>query len=373
MSEASVVLYGASGYTGKHVAWKLAEKGIPFVAAGRNKERLAKQLGEMPELAEAEYEIVAVDHDEAALTTLFEGKEVVHNLVGPFMQLGEPVVRAALNAGVHYLDTTGEQDWMLHVREVYGPQFERKGRVLSPACASMWTSGMMVAELVLEREGIDSVDIVYTLHGVPSVSSTLSFMRMCCQPQHHLSGNELVAWPPATGVSVSVPGIHEVLTAVPWSGGGESVWFQHDPRVRNCSTLVAFRNQMLMGMVVAKMTEFDESYAHLPAAEQEAVTNAWAMEIAPQGEPPREDFDVHRVLFTCHGRGTLDAHSVAVWGATGYVMAGIIGATTIEALLLGRQQVGGGFSPATTVVGARHLLNAMIAAGICGQPKELIV
>ena len=163
MSEASVVLYGASGYTGKHVAWKLAEKGIPFIAAGRNKERLAKQLGEMPELAEADYEVVAVDHDEAALTTLFEGKKVVHNLVGPYMQLGEPVVRAALNAGVHYLDATGEQDWMLHVRELYGPQLRAEGAGALPACASMWNSGMMAAEFVLERAGIDSLDIVYTL------------------------------------------------------------------------------------------------------------------------------------------------------------------------------------------------------------------
>ncbi len=202
MSEARIVLYGASGYTGKHVAWKLAERGIPFVAAGRSRDRLTEQLGGMPELAGAEYEVVAVEHDEAALTRLFEGKEIVHNLVGPYMQLGEPVIRAALNAGVHYLDATGEQDWMLHVREAYAPTFEEQGLVLSPACASMWNSGMMVAELVLEREGIDSLDIVYTLAGVPSVSSTLSFMRMCCQPQHHLVENELVAWPPASSVSV---------------------------------------------------------------------------------------------------------------------------------------------------------------------------
>jgi DNA-binding LacI/PurR family transcriptional regulator len=34
----NVVLYGASGYTGKLTAWKLAERGIPFIAAGRNAE-----------------------------------------------------------------------------------------------------------------------------------------------------------------------------------------------------------------------------------------------------------------------------------------------------------------------------------------------
>ena len=39
-----VVLYGASGYTGKLTAWKLAERGIPFIAAGRNKARLQEEM-----------------------------------------------------------------------------------------------------------------------------------------------------------------------------------------------------------------------------------------------------------------------------------------------------------------------------------------
>ena len=74
MSKPQVVLYGASGYTGLHVAWKLAERGIPFIAAGRNKERLERQLAAMPELKKASYEVVAVKHDEASLTELFRGR-----------------------------------------------------------------------------------------------------------------------------------------------------------------------------------------------------------------------------------------------------------------------------------------------------------
>ena len=35
-----VVVYGASGYTGKLIAWKLATAGIPFIAAGRDQARL---------------------------------------------------------------------------------------------------------------------------------------------------------------------------------------------------------------------------------------------------------------------------------------------------------------------------------------------
>lgn len=371
MNEAKVVLYGASGYTGEHVAWKLATRGIPFIAAGRNKARLEKRLAAIPELKGARYEVVEVAHNEAALTELLRGKAVVHNLVGPFMQLGEPVVRAALAANVHYIDATGEQDWKIHLREKYGEAFGSRGLVLSPACSSMWVAGLLAAEATLEKQGIDSVDILYTLHGVPSAASTLSFMRMCCQPQLHLVNNKLEAWPPASAFPVAVPGQHQVLTALPWSGGGESLFYENDPRVINCSTLVTFRNQALMGLLLPKMQEFAEKYAHLPAAEQEKVTNGWAMEIAPQGDMPREDYLQHRVLFTCHGRGTLAARSIATWGVTGYVMTGVVGAATIDALLLGRQKAAG-FQAATQVVGVERMRAELTAEGVFGQTSVLI-
>jgi len=232
-------------------------------------------------------------------------------------------------------------------------------------------SGLLAAESVLEKPGVDSVDILYTLHGVPSAASTLSFMRMCCQPQLRLVDNALQAWPAGAHFPVSVPGIHQVMTALPWSGGGESLFYEHDPRVINCSTLVTFLNQALMGMLVPKMKEFAEKFAVLSSAEQEAATNAWALEIAPQGDMPREDYTQHRVLFTCHGRGTLVARSTATWGVTGYVMTGLIGATIIDTLLLGRERAVG-FQAATTVTGVKPMRAALEDGGVYGQMSEII-
>ena len=371
MNDIQVVLYGASGYTGEHVMWKLAERGIPFIAAGRSKAKIARRIAEQPELRHARYEIVEVAHDEAALTALFRGRKVVHNLVGPYAQYGEPVLKAALAAGCHYLDATGEQDWKIHIRQTYGKAFADKGLVLAPATSSMWVSGLLAAETVLERPGIDSVDILYTLAGVPSAASTLSFMRMCCQPQLRLVQNKLEPWPAAAHFPVSVPGLHQVLTALPWSGGGESLFYENDDRVINCSTLVAFLNQGLMGMLVPKMEEFAKEYAHLSVAEQEAATNAWAMQIAPEGDMPREDFLQHRVLFTCHGRGTLVARSTATWGVTGYVMTGTIGAVTIDTLVQGREKAVG-FQPATNVVGVERMRGELKSEGVLGQTTVLI-
>ena len=49
-----VAVYGASGYTGKRICGKLAERRIPFVAAGRSVQALTAELARVPALAEDE-------------------------------------------------------------------------------------------------------------------------------------------------------------------------------------------------------------------------------------------------------------------------------------------------------------------------------
>ena len=75
---------------------------------------------------------------------------MVINVAGPFMQVGWPIVKAALDAGCHYLDTTGEQDWTMAVRDQYGNAFAEKGLLLNPANSYMWAAGAIAAEIVLE-------------------------------------------------------------------------------------------------------------------------------------------------------------------------------------------------------------------------------
>ena len=114
MSEKKVVVYGASGYTGRLICEYLREYHVPFVAAGRSQEKLESSLAHnVAGVETADYEIRTVDHDVESLAELFDGASVVCNTVGPFSTLGPTVVEAALKAGVHYTDTTGEQDWLM--------------------------------------------------------------------------------------------------------------------------------------------------------------------------------------------------------------------------------------------------------------------
>ena len=357
-----VVIYGASGYTGKLIAWQLAERGIPFVAAGRSMERLEAEMAKVPELEGFNYKCVEVAHESEALVSLFSDMSIVYNVVGPFMQLCEVVVRASLDAGCHYLDTTGEQDWMLFCEEHYGQAYKDAGLLLVPACSWMWAAGNLAAEIALETPEVDSLDIVYCPNGEPSQASTRSFLRMCCQPQYYLEHGEMCAWPSATSYEVALPGRHRMLKALPWSGGGEPVWYNTDDRVTNCTVLTSFTNQVVMQAVVDRMITFEAEYANKPIEQQEAITNQWADELC-QEEPARDIPEVHRTTISCYGRGSTAGVSVTLWATCGYSQTGALAAFAVQRILSGQAKVVGFVSPAAAF-GARNLIQDLANIGL---------
>lgn len=343
-SRPEVVVYGASGYTGKIICWHLAERGIPFIAAGRNKKRLEEQMAKLPALADAEYECVAVDLERKALAKLFEGTRVVYNIVGPFMQLSEPVVQACLDAGVHYLDTTGEQDWIMKLQEEYGSKFKKKGLLLCPAHAWMWWGGEMAAELALETPGIDQLDIIYMADSYTSVASTKSFLRMCCRDQYYLADNKLEVWPHTEAYDVTVPGDHRIYKSLPWSGAGEPVWYLDDDRVRHCQVKTVFRRQEVVLWVIERINEWYNNLRDLPREEQEKHTNEWGAGMVSE-EPPLEVPELNRSVVSCHGRGNTGAVQVVLRGNSPYIQVGVVGAECVYRLLSGRHRAEGFASP----------------------------
>src|SRR5439155_3943845 len=177
MTDKPVVVYGASGYTGRLVCEYLREYGVPFVAAGRDSTKLKNSMeSNVAGIETADYEVVEVGHDVEALTELFRGASVVCNTVGPFSRWGHEVVEACLAAGTHYLDTTGEQDWLVTCDEKYGADFAAAGLLLAPGVAQMYTTGEIAAELCLERPGLDTLDIAVFWGGSPTIASTLTIL-----------------------------------------------------------------------------------------------------------------------------------------------------------------------------------------------------
>ena len=98
-----VLLYGATGYTGRMLAEALAGRDVDLVLGGRN----AAELGAMAErrgLPFRVFSLAAPAEIDAALADI----DVVLHCAGPFVDTGSPMMNACLRGRVHYLDLAGE-------------------------------------------------------------------------------------------------------------------------------------------------------------------------------------------------------------------------------------------------------------------------
>lgn len=97
------LLYGATGYTGRLVAAKLAEAGVPLLLAGRNAEAL-RGLAEPLGLPWTAFDLGDAQRLDGAL----KDADVVLHAAGPFAQTAAPMLAACLRTRTHYLDLSGE-------------------------------------------------------------------------------------------------------------------------------------------------------------------------------------------------------------------------------------------------------------------------
>jgi short subunit dehydrogenase-like uncharacterized protein len=103
MPSSSLLLYGATGYTGRLVASEAMRQGLRPILCGRSGSRieaLARGLG-------LEHRVAPLEQP-ARLDAVLRDVRVVLNLAGPFVRTASPLVSACLRAGSHYLDVTGE-------------------------------------------------------------------------------------------------------------------------------------------------------------------------------------------------------------------------------------------------------------------------
>ena len=98
------MVYGATGHTGRFVVDELLRRGLTPVLTGRSAERLAALAPRYADLERCE-----VGVDDSHLGRAVAGVGVVVNCAGPFLDTALPLARAAVEAGVHYLDVTAEQ------------------------------------------------------------------------------------------------------------------------------------------------------------------------------------------------------------------------------------------------------------------------
>jgi short subunit dehydrogenase-like uncharacterized protein len=115
-AEFDVIVYGASGYTGRLVAEHLARRygvggEVKWAMAGRNKAKLAEVRDEIGAPKDTPL-IVADADDPKSLEAMVKRTKAVITTVGPYQLYGDGLIEACAKAGTDYLDLTGEPNWM---------------------------------------------------------------------------------------------------------------------------------------------------------------------------------------------------------------------------------------------------------------------
>lgn len=367
MSKKPVIVYGASGYTGRLVCEYLRELDIPFIAAGRDAKRIQEVMDKVPGIETADYEVAEVEHNVAALTKLFTGAKVVCNIVGPFIKYGPETVEACLAAGVHYLDTTGEQDWMLLAQEKWGDAFAKKSLLLSPCVAQMYTTGEIAANIALEQmPGLDTLDMLVLWKGFPTYASVQTIFTILKADWYYLENNQYVQWPTLTATECHVPGQHATALTLPWGGTSHPIWFKQDPRVSTVKVYGGVFAREVMDNVVNMTKVVDTDIKPLPFEEQEAALSKMAETV--QGEmPPRENPRLNTSIDSVYASGPLGRVHVLIHGNCNYKQTGLIQAWAAMNLI---QQTPrrAGFASACQAFGYHEILGALRQFGLVLKP-----
>ena len=369
MAKYPVVVYGASGYTGMLIMDWLIDQQIPFTAVARNAKRVKEMMAErVVRLESATYEIIESEHNVDALTKAFKSAKVVCNTVGPFVNFGLTAVEAALKAGCHHIDTTGEQGYIRAVRDQFGEQYRQAGLLVSPSIAYMYTFAEIAAELALETPGVDVLETAtlcrgprFAASGV-TVGSTASIFELFRSEQCYLWEKKAVAHPVGTAANVVDPNFVQPVFSVPWGGTSLPVYFEHDARVRCCTSYVGFYDNNVMQLVHGLGQKWEAEYKNLPKEHQDAVIKQIVDSTTPS-MPPRERTTVARSVDFAIGRGQLAAVRATVHGITPYISTGAVQTAAVMKLLDGETSKVG-FASGCKAFGHRYLLGFLEQRGL---------
>jgi short subunit dehydrogenase-like uncharacterized protein len=141
--EFSIVIWGASGFTGKLTAeYLLGRYGVSdafsWALAGRNQaklEQVRKDIGLTTGVAADALPIVVGDSDDEGFLAHLAGRtQVVCSTVGPYAKYGSALVAACASAGTDYCDLTGEVQWMVRMIDAHHDSAVRSGARIVFTC-----------------------------------------------------------------------------------------------------------------------------------------------------------------------------------------------------------------------------------------------
>lgn len=197
-----ILVFGATGFTGKLVVEQLSAAGNAVTAAARSADKLAALAEEF-----GVETVVADVADPAPLAGAARAADVLVTTVGPYSKWGHVAADVALAAGIPYVDATGEPGWLRQLfLGDYAARSSDAGVAMIPAIGYDYVPGNLAGAIALERAGAAAtrIDVGYFLHG-KNPRTTESFSKGTLESlkesskamQYAYRGGELVDVPKA--------------------------------------------------------------------------------------------------------------------------------------------------------------------------------
>lgn len=158
-----ILVFGATGFSGRMVVEQLVARGLPVRAAARSREKLDELADDFPGIAT----VVADVSAPATVVAAAAGCELLITTVGPYTRFGDVAAEAALEQEIPYIDITGEPAWLRKVFGEYGRRAQVRGVPMLPAFGYDYVPGNLAGAIALDRqqELATRIDIAYFLSG----------------------------------------------------------------------------------------------------------------------------------------------------------------------------------------------------------------
>ena len=133
-----VILYGASGFTGRQTVQYFARNTKPgevrWAIAGRDPHKLEAARREAGEAAASADIIIADARDQKAIDEMVAKTRILLSTAGPFSLYGSGIVDACVRLKTHYVDITGETPWVRDLIDRHHQQAASDGTRIIPCC-----------------------------------------------------------------------------------------------------------------------------------------------------------------------------------------------------------------------------------------------
>ncbi|RPI86891.1 MAG: saccharopine dehydrogenase [Chloroflexi bacterium] len=237
MIEKEWMLYGAYGYTGRLIAVEAVRRGHKPVLAGRSAKKLepfARQLG-------LDWKAFSLE-DAGLLVENIRGSRLVLHAAGPFTYTSDPMIRACLESGAHYVDITGELNVFENTFSYHSSAIDRGVLLLSGAGIDVIPSDCLIKVVVDKLPDAIELESAVAAVGQASVGTKRSGLEIIASGGWVRRNGRLVPVPFAKGARDIVFSDHP-RTVIPFPWGDLSTAYR-STGIPNITTYVAVPHRL---------------------------------------------------------------------------------------------------------------------------------